>query len=156
MSVRIGVRGPSNNSPHDAAEMAESVGADSRDRRQRTTIEWVRSTFGEAAATPSERALRLLEEVVELVQAEGVDVERVRAIVSHVYGKPIGQPAQEVGGVGVCLLAYCAATDLSADAEESRELDRVLAVDPAYFRARHNAKADAGIAVRAPEVDSKG
>jgi len=35
--------------------------------------------------------------------------------------------------------------------KERREFDRVLAIDPARFRARQNAKADAGVGVRSPE-----
>ena len=95
--------------------------------------------------------MRLLEEAVELAQAEGVPLDRALATVEHVYLKPAGKPEQEAGGVGVTLLAYCAARGISADAEEAREFERVLDIDPAYFRARHNIKADAGIAARAPE-----
>jgi hypothetical protein len=122
-----------------------------RDARQRAVLQWVGGTFGPLARTPYERAQRVLEEAVELGQAEGLTPERTRAVVDHVYGKPPGDPAQEAGGLGVTLLAYCEARGLSADGEEVREFDRVLSIDPAQFRARHNAKADAGLAVRAPE-----
>jgi hypothetical protein len=122
-----------------------------RDARQRAVLQWVGDTFGPLALAPYERAQRVLEEAVELGQAEGLTPERARAVVDHVYGKPPGDPAQEAGGLGVTLLAYCEARGLSADGEEVREFRRVLAIDPAHFRARHNVKADAGIAVRVPE-----
>lgn len=122
-----------------------------RDDRQRAVVQWAGDTFGPDSLTPTERATRVLEEVVELAQAEGVPRERALAVLDHVYGKAPGDPAQEVGGIGVTLLAYCAVREISADAEEVREIARVLAIDPAHFRARHNAKADAGIAVPAPE-----
>lgn len=122
-----------------------------RNARQATTLDWVRATFGEVATETPERIRRLLEEAVELAQAEGLTVEETRAVVEYVYQKSPGSPAQEVGGVGLTLLAYCQSKGLDADAEEQRELDRVLAVDPAHFRARHNKKADAGIAARVPE-----
>jgi hypothetical protein len=122
-----------------------------RDARQRAVLQWVGDTFGSPALTPYERARRVLEEAVELGHADGLTPERARDVVAHVYGKPPGDPAQEAGGLGVTLLAYCEARGLSADGEEVREFRRVLAIDPAHFRARHNVKADAGIAVRVPE-----
>ena len=42
-------------------------------------------------------------------------------------------------------------TTRAAVRKERREFDRVLAIDPARFRARQNAKADAGVGVRSPE-----
>lgn len=123
----------------------------SRNIRQRGVFQWVRETFGDPSTAPSERVKRVLEEAVELAQAEGMTQDHALAIVGYVFGKPKGDPAQEVGGLGVTLLAYCEARGLSADAEEAREFERVLAIDPAHFRARHNKKADAGIAVRAPD-----
>ena len=123
-----------------------------RDERQAAVLDWVRTTFGPATLTGSERAMRVLEEALELFQAEGLDLDKALAIARHVYGRPLGDPAQEVGGLGVTLLAYCGAKGISADGEEARELERVLAKDPEHFRARHNLKADAGIAERAPEA----
>ncbi len=123
-----------------------------RDERQAAVLEWVRATFGQATLTGAERAMRVLEEAVELFQAEGLDVDRALAIVWHVYGRPRGEPAQEVGGLGVTLLAYCGAKGISADGQEVREWERVQAIHPDHFRERHNLKADAGIAERTPEV----
>ena len=120
-----------------------------RDERQAAVLDWVRTTFGPATLTGSERAMRVLEEALELFQAEGLDLDKALAIARHVYGRPLGDPAQEVGGLGVTLLAYCGAKGISADGEEARELERVLAKDPEHFRARHNLKADAGIAAPA-------
>lgn len=122
----------------------------SREDRQRAVVKWAGETFGKDSLTSVERAMRVIEEAVELVQAEGIPIGRVLAVVDHVYKKSPGDPAQEAGGLGVTLLAYCAVRGLSAEQEETREVERVLAIDPAYFRARHNAKAVAGIAVHAP------
>jgi len=124
----------------------------SRDDRQAAVYDWVVSTFGLPNATVTERVYRLFEEVVELAQAEGVPTERLFGIVAHVYGKPPGDPAQEVGGVGTTLLAYAASKGLSADELEEAELRRVLSKDPEYFRRRHNLKASAGIAEVVPEA----
>ena len=126
-----------------------------REERQRTVIKWAGDTFGLDAIAPVGRVRRLVEEVVELAQAEGLSLRDIVAVADHVLKKPPGSPAQEVGGIGVCLLAYCASRGISADEEERRELERVLKIDPDHFRRRHNAKADAGIAVRAPEAEPK-
>jgi len=107
---------------------------------------WVRDTFGEATFNPRERVLRFLEEAIELAQAEGIEYVQAMRVLGHVYEKPSGDPALEVGGVGVTLLAYCASKGVWADETERKEVTRVFAIDPTYFRERHNAKAAAGIA----------
>lgn len=117
-----------------------------RDRRQNRDIEWVRSTFGEATLAVDERAARFLEEALELAQAVGLTREKAIALVEYVYSRPVGDPAQEVGGVGVTLLGLCSVIGVSADREERREHDRVTSIDPAKFRARHAKKVEAGIA----------
>jgi hypothetical protein len=119
----------------------------SRDDRQRAVIEWVSATFGPRALAPHKRAQRVLEEAVELAQAEGMTGDLVIAVVQHVYGKSAGDPAKEAGDLGLTLLAYCAARGLSAEDEEVATFSRVQAIDPAYFRARHGLKVAAGIAV---------
>ena len=118
-----------------------------RDARQAAIYKWVADTFGANTLHPSERALRFIEEAVELVQAAGLSVEAVRAVVDHVFAKPPGGLAQEIGGCGTTLLALAAAYGVSADDAERDEAERVFKIDPTYFRQRHDAKARAGIAV---------
>lgn len=127
-----------------------------RNERQRAVHAWVGETFGAAALSKRERLLRLLEETIELVQAEGLDANAARSVVDHVFSKPPGDPFQEAGGVGLTLLAYCAIAGFYADNAEIAELQRVLALDPEHFRARHNRKAEAGIAVRAEVEEAVG
>lgn len=119
-----------------------------RDVRQGAIWDWTCGTFGEDACTSKERAMRFLEEAIELVQAEGIDIAAINAVLAHVLAKEPGNPVQEAGGVGLTLLAYCESKGFSADDAEAGELVRVKAIDPEKFRARHNKKADAGIAVR--------
>ena len=73
----------------------------------------------------TERGDRLLEEVLELLQSKGYDPARVQTLVDYVYGRPVGEPAQEVGGVMVTLAAYCSMADLDMLAEGARELSRI-------------------------------
>jgi hypothetical protein len=104
----------------------------------------VRATFGDSLLATEERVSRVVEEAVELAQAEGVPAERLHALVRHVYAKPPGDPAQEVGGVGVTVLAYCAAVGISADDAEAREVERVLALPVDHFRRRQAGAAGGG------------
>lgn len=126
-----------------------------RDERQRDVYNWVLSSFGPENAVVAERVLRHLEEVIELAQAEDVPKEVLQKIIDYVYGKPKGEPFQEVGGIGTTLLAYCQAKGFSADTAEETEWLRCSKIDPEYFRSRHNRKAAAGIAVKAPELAAK-
>lgn len=129
-----------------------------RDARQLDATAWCARTFGkENVDNKVERARRFIEEAVELVQAAGLDAAAVTDIVSHVYSKPAGQPAQEAGGVGITLLILCERFGLSADDCERRELARVVQTDPDYFRKRHATKVDAGIsqAVNGPTATTQ-
>jgi hypothetical protein len=121
-----------------------------RDQRQRKIAEWCAATFGVTVASDAnERAARLLEEAIELAQAEGLPEHAVTTLVRHVYSKPAGRPHQEVGGIGVCLLVYCQAKGLSADGCETVEIKRIMAMPFDHFRRRHQAKAEAGVALPA-------
>lgn len=119
-----------------------------RDARQGLVYRWAKNTFGDGAIQPTERATRFLEEAIELAQAQGIPIEEVKKLVDYVYAKPPGDIAQEVGGCGVTLLAFCAAVGLYADEEERNEVRRVLAKDPSHFQMRQNIKAEAGIAIK--------
>lgn len=92
----------------------------------------------------------MLEEAIELAQAEGIAITFVTTLAVHVYSKPPGDPYQEAGGVAVCLLAYCQAKDFDADDVEQAEIARVLGKVPHEFERRQREKAEAGIA-RKPE-----
>ena len=119
-----------------------------RDDRQEQVRDWVVRCWGEGAVSVVERVERFFEEAAELAQAEGIDPYRLQEIIGHVYQKDAGQPAQEVGGIGTTLLAYCAAKGISADECERRELSRILGKPVDHFRARHDAKVRSGLAQR--------
>lgn len=73
----------------------------------------------------TERGDRLLEEVLELLQAHGYDQGRVSTLVDYVFGRPVGDPAQEVGGVMVTLAGYCWVAGLDMHAAGDAELRRI-------------------------------
>jgi hypothetical protein len=67
---------------------------------QRDVMEWVKRCFGDQANDPGVRALRLAEEAIEFAQAVGVDRVKLQQLITYVYDRPAGNPAQELGGVG--------------------------------------------------------
>lgn len=116
---------------------------DHRDRRQKAAALWVRGTFGRT--TTKERARRLLEEALELAQAEGLEARDAIDLADYVFAKPAGDIRREAGGVGLTLLAYCDSVGLSAEACEALELERVRALPREHFRIRQTAKHEAEV-----------
>jgi hypothetical protein len=119
---------------------------DDRDDRQQLVYEWALRCFGERSMTLPERAARVLEEAIELAQAEGLSLEACGDLARFVYAKPAGDPAQEVGGIAVTLLCYCQVKGLSGEAAEVAEIRRVLSKTPEHFAERHAVKRAAGVA----------
>lgn len=94
-------------------------------------VEWATYAFGrETIDDQRQRAMRCLEEAVELAQALGVDEAACHRQVVHTFGRPVGDPAQEVAGVinGALMAAESIGVDGLLVAEA--ELERVwLCVD---------------------------
>lgn len=87
---------------------------------------WLIECFGEAiASNREERNHRFLEEALELVQACDTTADEAHALVDYVFGRPVGEPSQEVGGVMLTLAALCLANGLDMEAAGATELDRV-------------------------------
>ena len=106
---------------------------------------WIRTCFGTAnLLSRHERAARVVEEAIELAQAEGLDIEIVKRIARRVYDRAIDEPEREAAGVGLTLLAWHFMNDSDPIEVMDREMRRVEAIDPAHFRAKHQAKVDAG------------
>ena len=101
---------------------------------------WVRACFGETIAMDAvERNHRFLEEALELAQACGCSQSEAHQLVDYVYGRPVGERAQEVGGVMLTLAALCAAQGLDMHGAAELELKRVWAKLP-QIRAKQAAK----------------
>ncbi|WP_223278741.1 hypothetical protein [Janthinobacterium lividum] len=87
---------------------------------------WMMACFGaEISADGVERNHRFLEESLELVQASGCTASEARQLVDYVFGRPVGERAQEVGGVMVTLAALCLAKGLDMHAAGDTELARI-------------------------------
>lgn len=79
----------------------------------------------ESCRDSAERNHRFLEEAIELVQARGCTSSEAHQLVDYVFGRPVGEPSQEVGGVMVTLAALCLAGDIDMAAAGEAELARV-------------------------------
>lgn len=97
-----------------------------RDDFQRRVQDWMQDCFGPTiAADKVERNHRFLEEALELVQSLGCTEDEALALVRYVFGRSVGDPPQEVGGVTVTLAALCSASDLDMEACAETELERI-------------------------------
>lgn len=112
--------------------------------------EWVNTRIGPEHMHPRERAMRLLEEAVELAQAEGIAYDQVDRQVAHVYSRPAGEPAQEAAGVAVCLLGWCAATGNRLNDLALAEIERIEAKPIEQIRGSLARKADADLVTAVP------
>lgn len=122
--------------------------SDLRDARQTRVVAWATAAFGpHDASMLAVRGLRLAEEAIEAAQACAVSVEQIHRLVDYVYGRPVGEIGQELGGVGVTLLALAESAGMSAEQEEVREIRRVLAKPLDLFHQRNLAKNEAGLGV---------
>lgn len=102
------------------------AGSASNERFQSRVAPWMQACFGpEISADIPERNHRFIEESLELVQAGGATRSECHQLVDYVYGRPAGEPGQEVGGVMVTLAALCLARGIDMHECGERELARV-------------------------------
>ncbi|HFF6216643.1 hypothetical protein [Stenotrophomonas maltophilia] len=109
---------------------------------QAGVAEWMGQCFLPSLySNMTERGDRLLEEVLELLQAHGYDKARVPTLVDYVFSRPVGDPAQEVGGVMVTLAGYCWVAGLDMHVHGHAELARISHPEVmAKIRAKQEAK----------------
>ncbi|BAG41722.1 hypothetical protein [Ralstonia phage phiRSL1] len=87
---------------------------------------WMMECFGPAvSADVVERNHRFLEEALELVQACGCTASEAHQLVDYVFGRPVGEVYQEVGGVMVTLAALCLAQGRDMHQDGETELTRI-------------------------------
>ncbi|MBB3910874.1 hypothetical protein [Sphingomonas desiccabilis] len=101
---------------------------------------WLLECFGETiAGDREERNHRFLEEALELVQATGCTASEAHQLVDYVFGRDVGDPPQEVGGVMVTLAALCLANGMDMHEAAEVELARIW-TNVEAIRAKHAAK----------------
>jgi hypothetical protein len=88
--------------------------------------DWMQVCFGPAIASDKiERNHRFLEEALECVQCCGCTADEAHQLVDYVFGRKIGDLAQEIGGVLVTLAALCNAQNCQMQEAGEVELARV-------------------------------
>lgn len=92
---------------------------------QQRAVIWAKACFGEKDVMDRKlRALRFIEEAIELVQAAGLSMDDVDRIRRYVYARPVGEVPQEVGGVMVTLGTLCHAFGVQMNELGHHEVDR--------------------------------
>lgn len=88
---------------------------------------WMDACFGATIKSDRlERCDRFIEEALELCQTEPTfTADRAHALVDYVFGRPVGEPQQEVGGVMVTLAALCNTAAIDMNGAGATELARV-------------------------------
>lgn len=118
-----------------------------RKQRQSALYAHGNKGFGEEYGTPVQRALRLLEEANEAAQAVGVPYAKAMGVAHYTYNRKPGDPAVEIGQVGVTILMLAESLGIDAEAEELREADKFLARPIEEMKARLKEKLAGGMPV---------
>ncbi|AFU88036.1 hypothetical protein CcrColossus_gp166 [Caulobacter phage CcrColossus] len=67
---------------------------------QTNLADWLERCLGKKTLNSrKDRAIRVLEEAIELAQAAGISREKALEQLNHTYGRPKGRPYQEIAGV---------------------------------------------------------
>ncbi len=118
-----------------------------RKRRQSVVLNWAKRVLGDEAASVKERALRILEEAIEVAQAAGVGEDTTNRMVARVFYRQTGNLQAEVGGLLVTALAMCEAIGVDGDELERDEMERILSLSEDFVREKHQAKVRQGLAL---------
>lgn len=128
-----------------------------RDERQALIGEWVSRAFSPVLINPNdllERSRRVLEEALELYQSVGGVRSTVDLLADRTFSRPRGSAEQELGQVGITLLAFANAAGLSADRQEQIEVFQALRLPASYFTCRMAKKMLSQLALYQPsEID---
>lgn len=117
-----------------------------RKQRQQQALKWALDNFGPIAANRDERAARLVEEAIEVAQAERVSLDVIIRIAERVYARPPGELGQEIGGVGLTLDILAENAGHDAESDTQQEFERVRSKPRNRWQRKHREKVAAGTA----------
>jgi len=111
---------------------------------------WLQKCFSSRICTARrERVFRFLEEALELAQSLDLTADEAMLVVNYVYGRPVGEPSQEVGGVNVTLAALCWNEDIDMEQAAFTEIERIEAPEIINkIRAKQDTKSAVGMGMK--------
>jgi|SRR6185312_6086491 len=110
-------------------------------------LAWAEKTFGAIARDPHERALRFIEESLELAQAVGLTREEAAAMIERVYSRPPGDVFKEAGQAKLTAETLYSVLGIKPWVAYDAECERVLAIPQEEWDRRHAAKKEKGLAL---------
>lgn len=113
--------------------------------RAKAFLAWAESTFGPCARSREERAMRFLEEAIELAHVEGVSSVVAAKIVARVYNRPPGTLEKEIGQCQATLETLALNAGVDPDEQAELEYQRAISLPTEYWRRRHDTKTAFGI-----------
>jgi hypothetical protein len=117
---------------------------------QQSVRKWVEHCFGvEVANDIPTRCFRFFEEAGELCQSLGMTKAAALKLVEYTWGRPVGEPQQELGGVMVTLAALAEPAKLDMNLDGWIELSRCWAATD-KIRAKQKSKKALGLDVDDP------
>lgn len=122
-----------------------------RDYARKPHLAWAVWAFGSVASSKEERALRFLEEAMELAQACGISAEQATKVGKRTWARPVGQVATEVAQASLTLTCLSEALDVDQRTVHCQEFMRVRTFTQEYWERRHAVKAQYGIVAGADD-----
>ena len=111
---------------------------------QQKLLQWAVDVFGDIALEPEERALRFVEEALEVAQIH-LARDQVDAMVTRVFNREPGKIGKEIGQAAMTLKMLAQAVGVSVDEEIGAEFQRVSSRHIDEWHQRQNDKADMGL-----------
>ena len=109
-------------------------------------LRWAVSTFGEVAEDKEERAMRFLEEAIEVANAVGLPPETLQMIGARVYSRQKGDLSREIGQAMLTLELLADVLTIDPQRAAADEFSRIQSIPKEEWERRHQAKVDMGIA----------
>lgn len=123
--------------------------------RPSRALDWAVKMFGPMAMDAEERAMRFLEEAIELAHALGVKPAAANGLVERVYSRDQGDMVKEMGQAQLTLDLLSKAILVNADDAADQEFFRIQKIPQEEWLRRHAAKQAKGLALSLPSQEPR-
>lgn len=117
------------------------------DRVQSEILSWGVRVFGPIALNAQERAIRFIEEALELAQVYGVSRKMVDALADRVWSKPKGEIKQETAQTLLTLESLSEVNGIDATSEADKEWFICKHTHVDFYREKYEKKRALGLTV---------